>query len=395
MENIELIQQILRRCSEVKLTPLLWGKHGIGKSAIVRQLFEADGYEVIDLRLGQLEVGDLIGHPASSFYCPKCGTRFGFATQLTNCPICEQRGATIPIVGEMTWLPPSWFPQNGEKRCFFFDEFNRGRLDVQQAAFQIVLDHRIHVHKIPDNCMIVCACNPPPSGSDKGVEYNVEELDPALLDRFVNIKFNLTTTNWLKWARERGIMQDIIDFVATEEKFLGNNAIDIPIDITPSPRSYEFLSKLLSGKTIARKYWMDVAETVIGSTAAVAFVNSLKTDFDRPIKAQEIFDNFAKIRGKVMAQIEKGDDGKTRFDLLRITLDEIGECLGTEDKARKYTDKQFNNLGDFLTLLPEDLAFSAFKDFAANSVVNERLLIKRPDLFNILKRVSNKAREGG
>ncbi len=383
MENIELVQLILKRCGEVGLTAMLWGKHGIGKSQIVRQVYEALDYKVIDLRLGQMEVGDLIGHPASNFYCPKCQTQYGFSARFTHCPMCEAEGVKVPIVGQMVWLPPSWFPQNGEKVCLFFDEFNRGRLDVQQAAFQIVLDRRIHTHKIPDNCAIVCACNPPSSDAGTGAEYNVEEIDPALMNRFVHIKFAMTTNNWLKWARDYGLEQNIIDFIAIEEKFLGNEAIDIPIEIAPTPRAYEFLHKLICGDTIPRKYWAEVAETVIGATAAIAFVQSLKTDLDKPIKAQEIFNNFPKIRDRVVSQVESGE-GNTRFDLLRITLDEINQCL-TGNKAEKYTDKQFSNLGDFFILLPEDLAFSVLKDLALNNVVNERLLLKRDDLFKILK----------
>jgi len=384
VENIELVQLILKRCAEVRLTPLLWGKHGIGKSQIVRQLFEEMGYEVIDLRLGQLEVGDLIGMPAQEYYCPNCETKYGFQARFAYCPQCEQKGeGKIPILGRTVWLPPSWFPQQGEKRCIFFDEFNRGRLDVQQAAFQIVLDRRIHTHKIPDNCVLICACNPPSSDAGTGQEYNVEEIDPALLDRFVHIKFTLTNQNWLKWARDYGVMQEIIDFIATEEKFLGNEAIDIPIDVTPSPRSYEFLHKLLSGNTIPRRYWTEVAETVIGPTAAIQFIQSLKTEYDKPIKAHEIFNNFEKIKDKVMAQVEAGE-GNTRFDLLSVTLDEIRQCLDG-DKSKKYNEKQLNNLADFFLLLPQDLAFSVLKDLALNNDINDRLLLNRDDLFAILK----------
>lgn len=381
MENIELMTMILTRCGEVHLTPMMWGRHGIGKSMITRAVFEAQGYEVIDLRLGQLEVGDLIGMPAQEYYCPKCSTKYGFGVKFAYCPLCETEQSKIPIVGRTIWLPPSWFPSNGEKRCIFFDEFNRGRLDVQQAAFQIVLDRRIHTHKIPDNCVIVCACNPPTSV--EGLEYNVEEIDPALLDRFVNMKFTLTTNNWLKWAREYGIMQDIVDFIATEEKFLGNDAIDIPVEITPSPRSYEFLHKLLGDDAIPRKYWTEVAETVIGPTAAIAFIQSLKTDLDKPLKAAEIFNNFPKIRDRVVQQVEAGE-GNTRFDLLRITLDEINQCL-EGGKSTKYTEKNLKYLGDFFMLLPQDLAFSVLKDLALNNDMNERLLLKRDDLFAILK----------
>jgi len=388
MQDIALIELVLKRCGEVGLTPFLWGKHGIGKSQITRAVYEALGYKVRDLRLGQMEVGDLIGHPASLYYCPKCGTEYGFAARFTNCPMCEQDGATIPIAGKMVWLPPSWFPQPGEKVALFFDEFNRGREDVQQAAFQIVLDRRIHTHEIPDDCPIICAGNPPSSDAGTGQDYNVTELDPALMNRFVHIKYVTSTDNWLKWARKHGIDQNIVDFIAIEESFLGNESIDIPIEILPTPRGYEFLSLLISDKVkkgtpIPRKHWLDVAEMVIGSAAATSFWQSLKTEIDKPIKAREIFDGFDKVKDRILEQVEAGD-GTTRFDLLRITLDEIGQCL-SEETSHDYNDKQLNNAADFFVMLPQDLAFDVLKELSNNNDINERLLLARDDLFAILR----------
>jgi hypothetical protein len=376
MDDIKFMGDLLKACAESGLTPMLWGKHGIGKSQIVRQVFEDLGYEVIDLRLGQLEVGDLIGMPAHEYYCPNCKASFGLGGNLVYCPICKNSKdhMEIPIVGRTIWLPPSWFPQGGEKRCFFFDEFNRGRLDVQQAAFQIVLDHRIHTHKIPDNCAIVCAANP--SGGD----YNVEELDPALLNRFINIKWTLPSSVWKKWAVKNNIVSDIVDFIDTDPKFLGNDPIDVPIDVKPTPRGYEFLSKLLA--KLPRPYWQDVANMIIGQEAALAFIQSLKTDLDKPLKAKEIFDNFAKVKKQVQAQLDAKEG--TRFDLLRVTLDEIGDAL-KGGKSKKYTMEQLNNVANFLVMLPQDLAFSALKDLAPEQDINERLLLKRNDLFDILK----------
>lgn len=382
MEDIKMLEKILTKCVEKKLTPLVWGKHGIGKSMIVRKLFESKGYEVIDLRLGQLEVGDLIGVPAQEFYCPVCDTKFGFSTREAYCPICALKEQKIPIAGRTVWLPPSWFPQNGEKRLLFFDELNRGRLDVQQACFQIVLDRRIHTHKIPDNCGIVCACNP--SGGD----YFVEELDPALLDRFVNIKFNLDTRQWLKWARDNGINQDIINFIAVDSKYLGNESIKMEINVTPSPRSYEFLSKLLDGEPKNHSYWSEVSTCIIGESASLAFIQSLKADIEKPIKASEIFNKWDKVKDRVKEQVEAGNsDVGTRYDLLKITLDEIYDSV-KDGKSKKLTQDQLDNLGNFLLAIPEDLSFSALKDLAPIEDINTRLLMndKGKKLFEILKK---------
>ncbi len=377
MDDIRLLDIILKRCAEVHLTPMLWGKHGIGKSALVRQIYEAQGYEVIDLRLGQLEVGDLIGMPAHEYYCPNCKTSFGLGGNLMYCPICENTNghSKIPIVGRTIWLPPWWYPQNGEKRALFFDEINRGRLDVQQACFQIVLDHRIYQHQIPDNCALCCAGNP------AGGDYNVEEIDPALLNRFVNIKFTLTSRAWVDWAKKHDIVSEIVQFIDTDPKHLGNDPVEIPIDIKPTPRGYEFLSKLLSG--IPRQYWQEVANMVIGSDTTLAFMQSIKTTIEKPLRAKDIFDDFGKVKKQVTDQL-KAKDG-ARFDLLRETLDEIGELV-KKGGSKKFTQAQLTNLGEFILMLPEDLSFAALKEYAAEQDLQDRLLLPTPALFGILKR---------
>lgn len=381
MDDIKTLELLLTRCVEEKLTPLVWGKHGIGKSMIIRSIFEKLGYEVIDLRLGQLEVGDLIGVPAQEFYCSVCETKFGFSVRESYCPICAQDGKKIPISGRTVWLAPSWFPQNGEKRLIFFDELNRGRLDVQQATFQIVLDRRIHTHKIPDNCGIVCACNP--SGGD----YFVEELDPALLDRFVNIKWNLQTRQWIRWAREHDIRQEIVEFITLDHKALGNEAIKIEIDVQPSPRSYEFLSRLLKNVPKTHTLWSEIATCIIGESAAISFMASLKADIEKPVKAVDIFNKWPTVKKKIEQQAN-AKEGDARCDLLKETFDDVYDAL-KDGKSKKLTDEQLENVGHFLLMIPEDLSFGALKDLAPIQDINERLLMKSAvgkTLFEILKK---------
>lgn len=48
---------------QVPLTPCLVGAMGIGKSQIVAQVADELGIPVIDLRLAQMETGDLVGIP--------------------------------------------------------------------------------------------------------------------------------------------------------------------------------------------------------------------------------------------------------------------------------------------------------------------------------------------
>jgi MoxR-like ATPase len=56
----ELMSTVLWDLNE---TILLEGETGVGKSQLVAALAQEKNFELIDLRLGQMEVGDLIGMP--------------------------------------------------------------------------------------------------------------------------------------------------------------------------------------------------------------------------------------------------------------------------------------------------------------------------------------------
>jgi hypothetical protein len=90
---------------------------------------------------------------------------------------------------------PGWcpLPQGGESgthlqmvrprdvddaELIFFDEFNRADPKVHNAVLEIVQFQTINGEKLPHARMVWAAMNPP------GKEYDVEDLDPALVDRF-------------------------------------------------------------------------------------------------------------------------------------------------------------------------------------------------------------------
>jgi hypothetical protein len=65
-----------------------------------------------------------------------------------------------------------------EADVIFFDEFNRADAKVHNALFEIIQFRSINGEPLPKLKCCWAAMNPP------GADYDVEELDPALIDRF-------------------------------------------------------------------------------------------------------------------------------------------------------------------------------------------------------------------
>lgn len=212
------------------ITPFIHGAPGVGKSESTYQLAEELGIGFIDLRLSQLESADLRGIPTPDL-------ALGSSKWLPP--------ETIPfeIFGELP-IPETYAVNKGRKfkdgGILFLDEFNRARFDVQQAAFQLVLDRAVGLHKLLDNWFIVAAGN---LGEDDGTDVN--EMDSALNNRFAHFTATVNDKVWLEWAERAGVHPDVIGFISTKPGYLQKKMKEDD-DVILTPRSWKKFSDLLN-----------------------------------------------------------------------------------------------------------------------------------------------------
>jgi len=130
---------------------LLIGKHGVGKTQMIKETFKNEGLKVGIFSASTLDAYvDLRGIPE----------------------IIENSDGTRSL----------HFVQTNELKTFdaiFLDELNRATPATLNALFELIQSRSINGISLPKLKMVWSAINPADEGS-----YQVEELDPALLDRF-------------------------------------------------------------------------------------------------------------------------------------------------------------------------------------------------------------------
>lgn len=224
---------------------MLVGGHGIGKSEILTEYYKAKGMKVVALFLGQMsDPGDLIGLPHKD-----------------------------ETTGKTDFMPPYWFPTDGKPICLFLDELNRARPEILQTIMDLALNRKLAGRLLPEGSRIIAAVN-------EGDQYQLTDLDPALVSRFNIVTFSPTPQEWLLWARKTELDHRVIDFIQEDNIWLDRNpdakeGADTGLDKTPDRRAWKRVSDIIKGVATLSGVYSKAISSIVGAKAASAFLASV------------------------------------------------------------------------------------------------------------------------
>lgn len=335
---------------------LLRANHGVGKSKVVRQVKALlkkqmldstvidiskfrdlkEFMQVTDRRLSQMSEGDMIGLPSTDGEV----TRF-------NPPDWYMRACKIPMV-------------------LFLDELNRGTLEVMQAAFQIVLDRELNGWPLHPLTRVYAAIN-------VGALYTVNEMDPALLDRFFVVDLETDVKSFCIWGRDTDPEQggnlhpNVPDFIEQNQRHDGTNWLFAPKnvnpgDITPSPRSWEFVNHALVYAGImdnpTHPLFYHIVRGFVGNEAAIAFQGFCK-NVDNRLTGEELVNKYHEAR--VKAKVKRLGQGHQNDVVEKVATYVIKEVV-------KVSDQQGKNIKELMIDLPDELRISLWSKLTSQGI---------------------------
>lgn len=217
---------------QAKLVPMLHGSPAIGKSAIIQQIAQQFALKVIDLRLSQCDPTDLMGFPHIN------GHRAGYKPM-----------DTFPIEGDP-------IPEGYNGWILFLDELNSAPLGVQAAAYKLILDRMVgqfHLHK---NVAIVGAGNLETDGAI------VQPMSTALQSRLVHLEVVPDSKQWIAYAEKAGFDDRITSYIEFRPDNLYRFTPDHTDKTYASPRTWEFINRLLKVSPDTKKLLPLMAGTI-------------------------------------------------------------------------------------------------------------------------------------
>ena len=331
MININEAKRLIKRAilaniatdkKNLAITPLVSGKHGIGKSQMIKSIANDLGGICITIEGGTLKEGEITGLPYQ--YKDENGnTKFRFLPYyaieriqneekriykfLNKTEVVENAlkgDENLYALNEISIEEKIKFLQNGTVKpvIIFIDEINRTENTVYKELMNILLTRSVNGYQFPWWVFFVGAMNP----STLNSVYTTNEMDPAQLDRFIKIKVGDNTSEWLKYGEKNNISPSILNFIKDNPKCLSTDSKELNDEEkpSPSPRGWDMIDTLLKSEPILRCFFdekdndskvveKDLKKLVsakLGASVATMFFASMVSQ-SKALTAEEVFDD--------------------------------------------------------------------------------------------------------
>jgi len=337
----------------------IWGKHGIGKTAMPEQIAAERGIGFSKISPAQFEeMGDLLGMPMTSYYMIKADEsklvdehmvetheKLGWVKDTTKDSVT---GNAAPH-----WVPKVELGAN-EYGIFCIDDINRGAKRIINGCMDLLQNGGLSSWKLPKGWTIIATANP------GGGDYQITELDAAQLTRMTHFSMEFEPKEWARWAVNNHIDERVINFVLKYPELISTGELT-------TPRSIEYFSNNI--KNIGDlKANLDLVQIFgnanLDENAAMAFTSFINDNLTTLLSPEDILNakNFeTEVKKGMMDTFTKCTP--QRVDVISILATRmILYCADVlEGKLEK---KQIENLKEFINIkeLPNDIRLSMAQD---------------------------------
>ena len=332
--------------------PFVWGPPGVGKSEGVYQIAEEIGKNtgkkvvVTDIRLSMFSPIDLRGVPVAD----------------------ERKEFTV-------WLKPKIFALDESEQVvniLFFDELSSAPQQVQAAAYQITLDHRIGEHRLPDNCIIMGAGN---RTVDKSVVFRMPN---ALANRLQHYEIAVDFPAWKMWAVKHKIHPFVLGYLSFDNSKLCQEEVPAEQTAFPTPRTWTFVSNLIwileKQKPVQEMYAQISA--CVGTDTALSFLAWCKNYRNLP-EVEDIF------KGKRAGYPKTSD---ALYALVTSMIQYVEKREKKEDMNQRMKVEELQNMAVYAVKFPADYQASLY--FGLEQIPGISDGLKKVPLYKEFKRQS-------
>lgn len=225
--------EVVRRCIETNVIPMIWGASGVGKTEMLENLISSipDCLQ-ITLSLGSRDPLDFTGIPSIQAN-----------RTITNDP------DLVPLEGDLLPLIPETVGTPEERRYIcvvvYVDELPEGDTPTLKAIYRLLNERMVNNSKVHPNVRFVASGNPISAGAQ------TEKLIPTVANRMMHIEVELCHKEWIGWATGKGISPVQRAFIAMNPQMLSNYDEACEEDAFATPRTHARLHDYMKGDSFS------------------------------------------------------------------------------------------------------------------------------------------------
>lgn len=303
----------------------LISERGVGKTSAYSQCAKELDIDYMTLYAAALEGPDFMGLPAKDL----------------------EKGITRYLAPQ--FLPTQLAIDHGlfkDKGLLILEEINRVPSDTISVLYPLLLEHKINGHALGKGWRIGVTMNP------DTLNYLVNALDDAMLDRFISIHIEASLEDYLAYSNQHKPNSDVLNFLSSyPDMLLTTNKMNASATMSkaPTPRGWTKVQEIMNQCTLPSKLMVELISGIVGPVASAAFMGYLNDwQMDMP-SSRLIVTNYGQERPKVLKLLEE----KHTPILTKV----IEKVVGLMAEEAEMVDQIDGFLGD----LPDELTMYFFK----------------------------------
>ncbi len=325
-------------------TPVcIWGKHGIGKTDLVKQIATDLEYDWRYIAPAQFEeMGDLLGMPT--------------------------------VNGEVTtFVTPEWVPQNEGPGILLIDDVNRADDRILRGIMQLLQNYELVSWKLPEKWQIILTANP------DGGDYSVTTMDDAMLTRMMHITMEFSVKSWSKWAQLNKVDSRGINFLLTYPEMV-NGVLTTPRSLVQFFNCIGLIENLQDELSLVYK----LAASSLDEETVSAFITFVQQNLAKLIEPEKIVNTKQFERDVKNGIFHVVNKEVLRVDILATICTRLSNYLLLT--KQKYNEDQIKNIQDFIKMdyIPNDLRLILLQDIMKTDNTSLQAVMADPEVSMML-----------